>query len=200
VPRNLLRNVPVFTWSAWVGLNTIGVLAGYVLSLSVAAAGGLAGLQVSDRMIATIMVILIGMLMGVAQWLLVRPYLPRAAFWIVATLIGWVLPIALLVVFFPPSVVNQHGQIGIVLASIGLMMGAAQYLLLRRYKLHSGWWIPASMLGWTILALALPIPITNQLEILKVGAIPALITGIPFALVVAKRSAFETETGMVQAA
>jgi hypothetical protein len=56
------------------------------------------------------------------------------------------------------------------------------------------------MLGWTILALTLPIPITNQLEILKVGAVPALITGIPFVLIVASKSGIEAETGMIPAA
>jgi hypothetical protein len=200
VPRNSVRTVRVFMWSAWVGLNVMGVLSAYVLSVSVAAVGGSVGLQVSDRMIVAIMVILIGLLMGVAQWLLVRPYLPDPALWIAATLVGWLLPIAILVVFFPPSIANQRSQIGIVLASTGLMMGAAQYLLLRRHRLHSGWWILASMLGWTILALTLPIPITNQLEILKVGAVPALITGIPFVFTVASKSGIEAETGMIPAA
>ena len=82
----------------------------------------------------------------------------------------------------------------------GLTMGVAQYMLLRPYKPHSGWWIPASVFGWAILAISLPIPITNQLENLKVGALPALITGIPFVLIVCARSPFEAKDQTLNAA
>jgi hypothetical protein len=69
-------------------------------------------------------------------------------------------------------------------------MGVAQYLVLRRQP-HSAWWIPASALGWILLAISLPIPMTNELDILRVGAIPAMITGIPFAVFVSSRTPSE---------
>ena len=187
-------------WPVWVALNTAGVLSAYALSIQLPAAGQFIDLQVSDRTIITVMVPLIGLALAVAQWLLVRLHIRRATLWIPATFVGWATPIVLLVAFFPPSLANQQSTIGAALASIGLTMGAAQYLVLRPYKPHSGWWIPASVLGWTILAIDLPILITNQLAILKVGAIPALITGIPFAVFVCTRSPFEAKDQTLNAA
>ena len=189
-----------FNWPMWVALNTAGVLSAFALSLQLPAAGQFIDLQVSDRTIITVMVPLMGLALAVAQWLLIRPHIPRAGLWIPVTFVGWVAPIVLLVAFFPPLLANQRIQIGATLTSIGFVMGAVQYLLLRPYKPHSGWWIPASVFGWTILAISLPIPITNQLEILKVGAIPALITGIPFVLVVCARRPFEAKDQTLNAA
>jgi hypothetical protein len=176
------------------------VLLAYALSPQVAAASQFIGLQVSDRTIMTVMVPLIGLSLAVAQWLLLRQHIRRAALWIPATFLGWAASIVLLVAFFPLSRANQQTQIGVTLASIGLTMGAAQYLVLRPQRPLSAWWIPSSVLGWLVLAITLPIPITNQLGIFKVGAIPAMITGIPFALVVCPRSPFEAQTQTMNAA
>jgi len=189
-----------FNWPSWVVLNTVGVLSAYALSVQLPFAGQVIGFQVSDRTIVGLMVPLIGLALAVAQWLLVRMHVRRAGLWIPVTFVGWVAPIVLLVAFFPPLLANQQIQIGATLTSIGFVMGAVQYSLLRPYKPHSGWWIPASVLGWIILAINLPIPITNQLGILKIGAIPALITGIPFAVVVCARSPFESQGQTTNAA
>ena len=189
-------NAPLWlNWLAWVVVNTAAVLTAYAVSLQVPASG-----RFADRTIMTVVIPLIGLALAVAQWLLVRPHLRPALLWIPATFVGWAAPIVLLVAFFPPSQATQHGQIGATLALIGLTMGAAQHLVLRPHKPRSGWWIPASVLGWTILAITLPIPITNQSEILKVGAIPALITGIPFAVFVCARSPHEVEGQPLNAA
>ena len=200
MPPTSLRAASWLNWPVWLVLNTTGVLSGYALALLLAPAGQLIGVQVSDRAFLAVLVPLIGLTLAIAQWFLLRLHVPRAALWIPATFIGWVVPIILLLAFFAPSAANQQRQIGAVLASIGLLMGAAQYFVLRPYKPHSGWWIPASALGWLILAIGLPIPITNQLEILKVGAIPALITGIPIALVVCANSPSAPEARTMHAA
>jgi len=189
-----------FNWPVWVALNTAGVLSAYALSLQLPVAGQFIDLQVSDRTIITVMVPLMGLALAVAQWLLIRLHIPRAGLWIPSTIVAWTAPVVLLVALSPPTLANQQSQIGSLLASVGLTMGVAQYLLLRPYKPHSGWWIPASVFGWTILAISLPIPITNQSEILKVGAIPALITGIPFVLVVCARRLFEAKDQTLNAA
>jgi hypothetical protein len=189
-----------FNWPVWVALNAAGVLSAYALSLQLPAAGQFIDLQVSDRTIITVMVPLIGLALAAIQWLLIRLHVPRAGLWIPATFVGWTAPIVLLLALSPPTLANQQSQIGALLASVGLTMGVAQYLLLRPYKPHSVWWIPASVFGWTILAISLPIPITNQLEILKVGAIPALITGIPFVLIVCARNPFEAKDQTLNAA
>ena len=200
MPPSSPRVATWLNWPAWVALNTAGVLSAYALSLQLPVAGQFIDLQVSDRTIITVMVPLIGLALAVAQWLLIRLHVPRAGLWIPATFVAWTAPIVLLVALSPPTLANQQSQIAALLASVGLTMGVAQYMLLRPYKPHSGWWIPASVFGWAILAISLPIPITNQLENLKVGAIPALITGIPFVLIVCARSPFEAKAQTLNAA
>ena len=198
--RTRLLTGSMLMWPAWVAMNTIGVLSAYLLALLLLPAGELLNLQVSDQTLGIAMFLLIGLSLGLAQWLLVRTHLPHPALWIPATFAGWISPIALLLLFLPPSISDQRAQIGVLLPSIGLLMGTAQYFLLRPHKPHSEWWILASVLGWLALALSLPVPITNQVEILKVGAIPALITGIPFALLVSARTPSGSEARRLHAA
>jgi hypothetical protein len=79
---------------------------------------------------------------------------------------------------------RQQEQIAVLLVSIGAFMGIAQYLVLRPVRRNAAIWIVASVLGWLLLAISLPIPMSNNLELIKVGVVPALVTGIAFAFVV----------------
>lgn len=193
------KPAPWLNWAAWVALNTTAILVAYALSSPVASAGQFIGLQFSDRLITAVMAFLMGLALSVAQWILVRPYVRRAALWIPATFLGWATPIVLLTAFLPRSQADQQAQIGAMLVSIGVTMGVAQYLVLPRQP-HSAWWIPSSALGWIVLAMSLPIPIANDLAILRVGTIPALITGIPFAVFVSAGTPSETQTQTMNAA
>jgi hypothetical protein len=182
-----------FHWLSWVVLNTVAVAFGYALASPVASAGQSVGLQVTDRTITMVMIVLLGLALAFAQWLLVRRQIDRAAIWLPVTFLGWAAPIFLVGAIFPPTEANQRMQIGAILISIGLTMGIAQYFVLRARKAHSAWWIPASALGWIILAITLPIPIPAEVDMLRIGAVPAMITGIAFALVVAVEAPIDAQ-------
>jgi hypothetical protein len=76
-----------------------------------------------------------GLVLGVAQWLLLRQTIDRAAWWVSATVIGWSL---IAVTSFP----------GLVLG--GVLVGASQWVVLRQSVRKAGWWIVASALGWLV--------------------------------------------------
>ena len=172
-------------WAQWTFLNTLAVVSAVFISLTaIPIVAGALGLEVSDRTISFTMALLIGILLAVAQWLLVRTRLLNPVLWIPSTFLSWMTPLITLFTFFRPSIEYQQVQIAMVLVSIGVLIGFTQYLLLRPFRRKAPLWIIASVLGWVLLAISLPVPISNNLELIKVGAIPALITGIAFAFVV----------------
>lgn len=101
-----------------------------------------------------------GLLIGAAQWLVLRQYIPKAFWWIVVSTLGWTLGLVLLspnvtldplIQFlstlgawevFWMNLVNQP----IVLA----IVGAAQFPILRRFVRKAHWWILVSALGGAI--------------------------------------------------
>ena len=76
-----------------------------------------------------------GVVLGVAQWLLLRHTIDRAAWWVAATVIGW-------------SLIAATSFLGVVLG--GVLVGASQWVVLRLSVRKAGWWIAASALGWLV--------------------------------------------------
>ena len=156
--------------------------------------------QVTDRMIAGVMVPSIGISLAVAQWLLMRLHFPRAAWWLPATFLGWTTPIFLLVTVLPISQATQQAQVATLLASAGVTMGCLQFLVLRPHRPRSAWWVLASALGWLLLAFSLPIPIQSQFAILAVGAVPAAVTGMAFVTIIVSARAGRIQPTLANAA
>ena len=119
--------------------NSIAVFVGYLLALNVPSIGQLAQIQITDRMITTVMALTIGIALALSQWLLVRLHIPRARLWLLATFLGWIAPIALFLAMPPAS---QGPQIASLFALLGVTMGALQYLVIRPHHSHSWWWVP----------------------------------------------------------
>lgn len=97
---------------------------------------------------------LLGAAIGLAQWLVLRRVLRGVGWWVPATMVGYAaLNVAgwiwLLSVEPPPWLA---GSTSFVL--VGLVLGVAQWLVLRGRVERAGWWIAISVAGWT-LALAL---------------------------------------------
>jgi hypothetical protein len=91
--------------------------------------------------IGTICGIVFGVITGFFQWLVLRRYLSRAGWWIVASAVGWAVGIAL-------SWIVHWDDVGFV--AIGAIVGAVQWLILRRQVRRAGWWILASAVGWAV--------------------------------------------------
>lgn len=66
--------------------------------------------------------------------------------WLLATTVGWVGGLAALVLI--PGTTSSVLVEGAVLAAAGSLVGALQWLVLRRRISRAGWWIPASAAGW----------------------------------------------------
>lgn len=109
--RTRLETAPLSAWTqirlwiSWAVMTTLAfLLGGYLFGWN-----PLAGLLMT------------GLLVAIAQWIVVRPYLSRSGWWIAATYIGWLL------------------------GGIGLITGLAQWLILRRDYRRADWWIVACL-------------------------------------------------------
>ncbi|HEY5563299.1 MAG TPA: hypothetical protein VIK72_16395 [Clostridiaceae bacterium] len=94
---------------------------------------------------------IVGVTLGVAQWLLLRKYLNKVGYWILLTSIGWVL-------FNELNILNLFGEAkGIAIIPdlihgtvFGVILGVLQWLLLRKRLQKSSWWIIASIAASTL--------------------------------------------------
>lgn len=159
-------------WRQWVLANSIGELVGLGLSAMVGA--GIVALlswgfgTVSPILIAVIVVaagVIEGMIVGVAQWLVLQhllPHLPLAR-WVKATAAGafiaWALgmmPSTLMDMGSAPGsgeMITIPAGVEYLLAAgmgavLGPILGGVQWWLLREYVQQAWWWIPAHALAW----------------------------------------------------
>jgi hypothetical protein len=90
----------------------------------------------------------IGVSVGIAQWLVLRGRIGRAGWWILATIVGFAIG------KYVGGVIaeNVPGAVGLGLsgAAIGVSVGVTQWLVLRRHVIRAEWWILASVLAWTV--------------------------------------------------
>jgi hypothetical protein len=107
--------------------------------------------------------VVVGMVLGFGQWLVLRHEIRRAGGWILATMLGFGLGNAI------GSIVGLYGWLlgphpmlptwdlttalrfwatgG---AVCGLILGSAQWLVLRQVVRAPGWWIPINIVSWAI--------------------------------------------------
>jgi len=127
--------------------------------------------------------VVIGVCIGIAQAIALRGRVKHAGWWILASVIGFALG-----KFVADAVAASiAGALGFALGGfvIGVAVGAAQWLILRRQVAQAGLWIPASALawavGWTIISSVAevgPGPTASTYLIGATGAaLAALITG-----------------------
>lgn len=95
----------------------------------------------------------VGLLIGLTQWLVLWKRFPKSGWWILATAIGfglawspaWELAIAILRSGWGNW--NYSIEWPIVLGVTGAIVGLLQWLVLRRWVYWAGWWIVASPLA-----------------------------------------------------
>lgn len=108
-------------------------------------------------------------LSGVLQWLVLRGKVARAGRWVPASL-GAAAVVGLVVL----SVGAVDAQRGWVMGAglFGTVVGALQWLVLRRQVPRAGWWVLASTVGWVV-----GIPLGETFGWLALGATYGAITG-----------------------
>jgi hypothetical protein len=137
-------------WLQWIMVTTVGWVLGMLLIHPF-------GLAAS------------GIAIGVLQWVVLQQRITRGRGWILASVAGWTAGwlIALIAV---PS--DFRVLAGIVL---GVTVGAAQWLVLRREVHLAGWWIIISPLAWATGMGLVPGVLTS-------GVMPGAMTGIALEL------------------
>ena len=94
-----------------------------------------------------------GLATGGLQYAFLRRYLPRMGWWVLATTGGWLLGMLLFLIPGWLNLTKIFLNFGLMFVLVGLAVGIAQWLLLRRRLSQAGWWIAANVVGWWLVAL-----------------------------------------------
>jgi hypothetical protein len=88
----------------------------------------------------------LGGITGLAQWSVIHWRIRRMGSWVLVTAIGWGL--GLLTITDLPSEMKGKAYFGWVL--IGILLGLAQWLVLKGKVMRSEWWIIANIVAWVV--------------------------------------------------
>ncbi|MGB3787851.1 MAG: hypothetical protein WA949_07565 [Phormidesmis sp.] len=143
--RTALRGNELTLWLGWTGLTWLAFLS----SLLFVEVGERVDLSVGEGLIG-------GGLVGLAQYLVLRPYLPGAYRWLVASFVSW----GALTLFhvgalgwMAPATLNLtlRGGFGFLQgAYVGLGLGVGQWLAMRRQVTMAWRWVPISGVIWAL--------------------------------------------------
>ena len=142
------HSAPSFDWTLWLQWVMVTTL-GWVL-------GGI--------MLAEFALGVLGIVIGVLQWVVLRQYIRQAGWWILASAGGWAIG-WLMVMVIPPEVGIPIGTV------LGAAIGVNQWLILQRHLRRAGWWVVVSILAWTM-------GLGGLAGELLVGTVVGAITGI----------------------
>jgi hypothetical protein len=113
------------------------------------------------------------------QYILLRRYLSKTGWWFLLTGAGWLLAAFSLflinLAFASVFLINSFH--GFIFSVVGISIGGFQWLLLRKRLPHAGWWILASVLGWSMIPL-MGLPFTNPFVIYAIGFFPGITTAL----------------------
>ena len=183
---------PWAVWLLWVGANALAFAAVWLLSFALLAlAKILFGPLNEDRILGYIVLPLAVLLPVLLQWLVLRHLFRPAAPWIAASIAGWASVVVVGIVTTRVSVefmqmILGAGFLPLAFALLGLMLGAAQWLVLRQHAARASWYVLASALGWPALILVIGPTINNLAEMTAIGLVPALFTGAALAYMLGK--------------
>ena len=146
-PDEIVPTIEWSLWFQWVLATTLGWLIGFIIGEGA-----------------------IGVALGLGQWLVLRQWVREPGWWIWASTVGWAIGWILIITeILPPP---QAGIIAALLAGavLGLMLGVAQWFILRRLVDSAGWWVLVSTTGWAI-------GFSGLLGITVVGTVAGAVTG-----------------------
>ena len=153
-------------WLAWTLATALGMLIGY---LPLAFLVGSFELGI----VRVIVPIISGTLLGLAQWLVLRPYVSKSFDWVINQAVGWVVgfTIGLFVVQL-----LANSPLGMLLGfiSFGVIVAIFQYPALRREIPYLATWILANVIGWTLGAYLSQVVASNFFQ----NALPTTFTSV----------------------
>lgn len=124
---------------------------------------------------------LAGLGTGILQAVLLQRYLSSVTGWIAATVGGWLLGAVLTQIPGWLHWTNALLTVDAALLVMGGSIGVGQWLVLRRWAPHAGWWIAATCVGWGLVALVTDLPAFGPLDLLSLGVLPAGVTALMIA-------------------
>jgi len=120
---------------------------GWAMSVPVADAvlEALGGIMADGTVVHT----MLGALSGTLQWLVLRRHIPRAARWVLVSVLAWALigVLGTIADRRPPNIENPSLALALVLAAVEAPVAIPQWLVLRWHMAHVGWWLLASPAG-----------------------------------------------------
>ena len=132
----LRRPIKSIRWRVWVLATAIGAFVAWTLGMipstfmfAGADSGGEASAQISDLVIYTLaaaMGFVLGPILGVPQWLVLRHHLPKAGWWVLANALAWMVGMVIVFIgtnFIPPEGISLN--VAFVLLFFLFVAGAA---------------------------------------------------------------------------
>jgi hypothetical protein len=132
----LRRPIKGISWRVWVLATAVGAFVAWTLGMipstfmfAGADSGGTASTQMSDLMIyalAAVMGFVLGSILGVPQWLVLRRHLPKAGWWVLANALAWM--VGMVIVFAGTNFIPPEGftlNVAFVLLLFLFIAGAA---------------------------------------------------------------------------
>jgi hypothetical protein len=182
----------------WWLLATIVGVAGSLPSVFVIAAiaNRAVGTPVEDQLPYGL---LLGLTVGIMQWLVLRRFVSQAGLWILATTAGLVIgrlmwtavekPVYGLIGH--PLIVGDPFSIMSLISTVafGATTGLLQWLVLRRQFSHAGWWLLVSPVAWGAGSLAIRQSPDMVTDLIVVGAVYGAITALAVVLLLGRRRA-----------
>ena len=180
--------------------GTFSLLAGWILANLIGWAAGLAIGELFSPLAARIpipwqhdrdlvsvyaTIILLGLSIGVAQWVVMRRYLTRPTRWITTTLIGYLLCVVIFVTFNSNRIELDRAKVWnnmLLLGLLGSAIGVSQWWVLRQHYSQAGLWVLASAAGFLFFMWGIVTPSHSQGEFIIrstiSGVLAAAVSGV----------------------
>jgi hypothetical protein len=175
-----IRRNETALWLGWTLATALGLIIGYLPA-------ALFVNQLDLGLARVIVPLLAGILIGVAQWLVLRRYVTESADWVLHLAGSWVVgyTIGLLVVDL-----LAESFLGVVLGYIlfGVIIALFQWPVLRREVPQVGIWVLANVLGWTLGAILSQVVLAalfgeNPANLLAITVVNMAVTGLVAGLI-----------------
>ena len=120
-----------------------------------------------------------GVFLPLAQWFIIRKFLPKSHEWLIASVIGVLISAGIGFGIFSLTIdaSQEIGNVGKA-TLFGAMIGVAQWAYLRQHTHNAAWWILSSALGWGIMSLSTGMIVDGFLELVMFGLTPVTFTGV----------------------
>jgi hypothetical protein len=183
-----IRNQPWGAFSllpGWVFANLLGWITGLVAAQILAPLGARSPFPWhydTDKAIAYASLVLLGITVGISQWLVYRSYLPNAKYWIPATMIGYLLSVIIFALANndPARLIRTELLNNMILLGLmGFVIGVSQWWVLRQHFERSGLWVLASTFGFLFFIWLIVDPTHSQIElIIRAGLVWAFAAAV----------------------